>query len=279
MAVPAWLQTLRSLRPTHVVTALPRGSPLLMLSPRDLRRADSAPIPRLTLPAPFLASAALRAARDAGALLGLGRPTGESVPARAFAAAIIAAATEVGISSPFFLCTDPLAFSDGERLRDGLQRYLDAGFGEVVLDASGAPPSNLGAGLASLREREVPIAVSAPSLEACTPLLRALREAALTPDLLMLPSRPPGGAPLPVELPLDAGGEDSRGVDLSGALARMLHHLVPDVSTAALIALEAPQRDRLEAMVYAELLRVLRAGPWQGAAARVMGALAERPGY
>ena len=279
MAVPAWLQTLRSLRPTHVVTALPRQSTLLLLSPRDLRRADSAPIPRLTLPAPFLASAALRAARDAGAVLGLARPAGESVPAKAFASAVIAAATEVGISSPLFLCTDALAFSDGDRLRDGLQRYLDAGFGEVVLDASGAPPTNLGAGLSFLREREVPLALSAPTLAACTPMLRALREAGLTPDLLQLPERPASGAPLPLELPLEDGGEDSRGVDLSQTLAKLLHQLVPDASTAALLALSAPQRDRVEAMVYAELLRVLRSGPWQGAASRVMGALAERPGY
>lgn len=279
MAVPPWLLTLRSLRPTHVVTALPRGSPLLVLSPRDVRRADAAPIPRLTLPALFLASAALRAMRDAGAVLAFARPVGEALPARQFAGAIIEAASAVGISSPFFLATSPLAFPSGDRLRDGLQRYLDAGFGEVVLDASAPPPSDLAAGLAAAREREVPITLSAESLPASAPLLRALRDAALVPDLLRLPEPPAGGAPLPLELPLDKVTPSARGVDLTPAIDRLIAQRLPGGEPSALEALEASRRDRLEAMVYAELLRVLRDGPWQGAAARVMGALAERPGY
>ena len=175
--VSAWLQTLRALRPTHVVTALPRGSSLLLLSPRDLRRVEPAPLARIEVPALFLVAPILRAARDAGALVGLRKPgalQGQGPSPGQFAAAVVRAAGELGFSAPLWLSSAPLPVGlderAGERLRGEVQRFLDAGFTELALEGE-ATPSALGTGLYMVREREVPLAVVAHDVAAARPLL------------------------------------------------------------------------------------------------------------
>src|SRR4051812_28154274 len=111
VAVPPWLSTVRSLRPAHAVNALQRSPELLLLNPRDIRRAVAGPVPRLPVPLLAMLPDILRGARDAGGTLGLVKPgayQGEGPMPPAFAQAVFRAADEVGFKNPFFLSTPPL---------------------------------------------------------------------------------------------------------------------------------------------------------------------------
>jgi len=282
MWVPDWLQTLRALRPTHVMQALPTGSPLLLLNPRDLRRADPAPLPRVRVPARFLLEPLLRAARDADALLGLSPlGVGPGPGVGRFAGALMAAAEEVGFGAPLFMATPPLhapaSGEPGDRLRDEIQRYLDAGFTEIVLAAVAGPSvaslESLDVALDTVRERELPLTLAAATADDAALLLETLVSGGLEPDLVALGSASGAGAlgAAGIELPLVEARSGIQGVDLSAPIAAVAGE-ISDSSDAA-------SQARAEALVYAEAFQMLGAEPFRGSAARAMRALAERPGY
>lgn len=295
MSVPAWLQTLRSLRPTHVVTALPRGSGLLLLNPRDLRRAEPAAIARVQVPALFLVPAVLRAARDAGALVGLVKPgalQGEGPTPAQFAAAVVHASEEMGFSQPTWFASAPLPVPDGpaagEHLRAEIQRYLDAGFTEIALGAPEVlPPGAIEAlrtGLSMLREREIPLVLAAAHGAQALALQAELGRAGMGPELVAL-SRDDESETvnLPLELPWEIARAGLRGVDASGPIAspalRALGERLHPARARELESVDASTVEKLEALTYAEALGILREEPFRGSAQRAMRALAEKPGY
>jgi hypothetical protein len=283
MLVPEWLQTLRKLRPTHVVQALSGDSPLLLLNPRDLRRADAEPIARIGVASALLISPLLRAARDGNALIGiqLAGVQDEGRSAGRFAAAVVRAAEEAGFSTPLFLATASIPLGAGadagERLHAQVQRHLDAAFTEVVLACPDQIPEGLvdalEIGLAGVRELELPVSLSAANADQAAPILEEMRRAGFEPDLLILES-PSGAGALgaeAVELPFDAMRPGLRGIDISRPLASFASGM-DDASEPAAQA-------RTEALVYAEAFRILGAAPFRGSAARAMRALAASPGY
>ena len=295
MSVPAWLQTLRSLRPTHVMSALPKGSPLLVLSPRDLRRADPAPLPRTVAPALFAVPALLRAARDAGAVLGLVKPgalQGAGPSAPQFASAVFRTADEMGYQGPLFMSTSPIPIPGGEeageRLRSEVQRYLDAGFTEIVLQLGRTLPENalptIQMGLAAVRERELPVMLRAERADEASAAIEELQMANIGFDLVALELAEGAGAlDAEVELPIAEFKPGIRGVDLSADIQRIAERVLgPRARPDRARELETIDEDtqlRLEALVYAEALGALQKDPIRGAASRVMRALSDRPGY
>jgi hypothetical protein len=294
MSVPAWLQTLRDLRPANVVSALPRGSAVLLMSPRDLRRADPSPIPRITVPALACVPALLRAARDAGAVIGLAKPgvsMGEGPSPAQLAGALVNAADELGYGAPLFLASAPLPMPQaggGDRLRDELQRFLDAGFTELAF-ASPAEVFDelieaLRIGLAGARERELPVALFARDADSAAPGLEALAAAGIAVDIVSLESGE-GAESLgqPLELPREQLVDGVRGVELSApilsAARQVLGDRVEPSRARELESLDELTALKLEAITYAEALRLLRAELFRGSAGRVMQSLASAPGY
>jgi hypothetical protein len=301
--VPPWLNTVRALRPTHAVAALAKNPDLLLLNPRDLRRAVPGPLARSVVPLGAMLPGLLRAARDASALVGLVKPgsrQGEGPTPFVFAANVFRVAEETMLSIPFFMATSPLELSaddaSGERLKAEVQRYLDAGFTEVVVRADGREVAKAGfalrVGLEVAREREVSVVLASQSDETALPLHASMERAGVRPDMLSLEQPVPLDRlprlldlirPVGVELPgppvLDAG---LRGVDFSSSLMALAQQALSgkwsperyrDLET------EITARERLEALTYADAWGLLQAPALRGAAVRAMHSLAESPGY
>ncbi len=299
--VPEWLNTVRAHRPSHAVNVLSRTPDLLLLNPRDLREAVEAPLLRLTVPLAVLLPGIFRAGRDAAAIVGVVKPgamQGEGPTPTAFAQSVFAAASAVGFQSPFFLASVPIALeasdSGGERLRAELQRYLDAGFTEIVVQAEGHDPQAAAAALATsleaARERDVAVGLWSATEEGALNLHAGLRRKVVHVDLVSI------GAEVaserigtlvdllrPSRLELRAGTGSAAGlggVDASALvqdLARMqLGAPVAPESYRGADELPVERRERMEALVYADLLGALQDPALRGTAPRALTSLSAR---
>ena len=231
----------------------------------------------------------------AGAVVGLIKPgglQGAGPSAPQFASAVFRAAEELGYGAPLFMSTAPLPFPGGEgageRLHAEVQRYLDAGFSEIVLRCPPQLPEGareaLRTGLAAVREGEVSLALFAEQADHAA---HALEELAgyVSFDLVSLDSSEGAGAlDVPaIELPVAQLRPGLNGADLSAPLQALGERVLgerarPDRARDLESVDEATQL-RLEALCYGEALALLRDEPFRGSAARVMRALAEKPGY
>ncbi|HEU4385188.1 MAG TPA: hypothetical protein VFR85_17015 [Anaeromyxobacteraceae bacterium] len=151
-------------RPATVVARLPPRSAACPLSLRDLaavRVAAGGPFPLVMAPAPEVARAALVAAAELSAAIGLELPEGER-PDHWFAA-VVRAADEFAPRLPVVLSATVAlgAGSDGEveRARREAFRLVEAGLTHLVLDLSAVPEGGRVAAVAraaqAAREREI----------------------------------------------------------------------------------------------------------------------------
>jgi len=274
------------------VSALPPGHPLLLLTPRELRRVPNAALVRVTVPALFLVEPVLRAARDAGAVVILTKPgavQGQGPSPGQFAAAVVEAADVLGFGLPLALATAPLPLpgaGGGEHLRAEVQRYLDAGFTEAVLQAPRGPDAGsafdadaLRVALADVSERELPVSLHAVDAASARAALRALEEGGLAMEAVALETDAELGATeLPgLELPLALARADARAVDVSAPLyalaARSLGARLAPERARELEEVDRDARLKLEALTYAEALGLLRRPLLRGGATRAMQAL------
>jgi hypothetical protein len=299
--VPEWLNIVRAHRPSHAVNALGRTPDLLLLNPRDLRDAVEAPLLRLAVPLAVLLPGIFRAARDAAAIVGLVKPgatQGDGPAPTAFAQSVFSAASAVGFQGPFFLASVPLALdasdAGGERLRAELQRYLDAGFTEIMVQAEGHEPLAAAAALATsleaARERDVAVGIWSATEEGALNLHAGLRRKVVQVDLVSIGAEVASEriGPLidllrPSRLELQSGtasGGGLGGLDASApvqALARsQLGQPVAPEHYRAGDDLPAERRERMEALVYADLLGVLQDPALRGTASRALTALSAR---
>jgi hypothetical protein len=217
---------------------------------------------------------------------------GEGPSAAQFAAAVVRAGDELGLSVPLYMSSAPLPIGDGpvagDHLRAEIQRYLDAGFTEIALACGDAmPPDAMNAlriGLNFVREREVSLVLSARDGAQAMALRSELARSGASPDLVSLSADVDARAlDAPLELPLGASRPELRGIDVSAPIeriaARLLGERVEPARARELESVEAATVEKLEALTYAEALGVLREEPFRGAAQRVMRALSEKPGY
>lgn len=161
-------------RPAVVVDRLPPRSEVCPLSLRDLLRAPVAErrvLPIVRAPIAGVARAALVAAREADAVVGLSLPAG--TPPEPWFEAVAAAADELASGFPFFLSSEVTveAGSPGEVERAGREGFklVDAGVTHLAIDVRALPTASRGAAFA---------AVAAPALErgVCVDCVVALEE-------------------------------------------------------------------------------------------------------
>jgi hypothetical protein len=249
--VAPWLAQARALRPGHALSALTRTPDLLLLNPRDLRKAGPGALTRVTASSPAQLTAVLRAASHMGALVGLAKPgalQGEGAAPLPFALSVFRAAQDVGLQGAFFLTTQPLPVgaddASGGRLKAEVQRYLDAGFTEIVVQApaSEAAADGVRVALEQAKEREVSLALAAADAAAAQAGARWLYERGLSLDELLVGPGPNAA--------------------LDGRLAALAARPVDDGGA------------RLEALTYSEALVAFQAPAVRGGWSRALAAFA-----
>lgn len=161
-------------RTAVVVDRLPPRSEVCPLSLRDLLRApvaDRRVLPIVRAPIPGVARAALVAAREADAVIGLALPAG--TPPEPWFEAVAAAADELASGLPFFLSSEvtveSAALPDIERAEREAFKLVDAGVTHLAVDVRAVPAAERARILA---------AVAAPAAErgACVDCVTALEE-------------------------------------------------------------------------------------------------------
>lgn len=165
-------------RTAVVVDRLPARSEACLLSLRDVLGAPlqhRRPIPIVLAPIAGIARAALVAAREADAVVGLAMPPG--TPPGPWFEAVTRAADEYAAGLPFFLSATLEQAEGGARGEDRASseafRLVDAGITHLAIDARGAPPAE--------RARLVAAAGAAASEQgACVDCVLALEEAPRT---------------------------------------------------------------------------------------------------
>lgn len=133
-------------RTAVVVDRLPPRSEVCPLSLRDLLRAPiegPRPFPIVRAPIPGVARAALIAAREANAVIGLHLPPGS--PPDPWFQAVVAAADEYAAGFPFFLSSEvaveSAASEEIERAEQEAFRLVDAGITHLAVDVRAVEPS------------------------------------------------------------------------------------------------------------------------------------------
>ncbi len=196
------IEAVLQLRPANVANRLGARSRVCLLPSRDLQRSSvgqGGAVVCFALPIVHpLAQGVFRAARQLDAAIGLSaqaRGLGEGPRPVAVFEQVVAAAEEVGFWRPFFLRGGPVRLGDADeaqvaRASEAVFELVDAGFTEVVLDATGLPPDRIVAALAKSakgaqeRELSVDVLVSATEPAQLGELARMLDAQALLPDVV-----------------------------------------------------------------------------------------------
>jgi hypothetical protein len=305
------LEKVLSLRPTTAALRLGPQSRVALLDPTDLLREIG---PQegafLTIPVtrPGACAGLVRAARDAGAPLGLRcpHPFVERGAPHALFEAVRAAAEELRCGTPLFLEGGPVRLAAEsetavERAAADVHAYVDAGFGLVSLDVSAVAPESAGALClrvgASAWERELSVEIAAPvreqrvevaALEALFHGLR-VRVAFVSVDSAALGVQLPGAGQWALDVPLLESVRqiaEEHGAALCvaerGGHGAAAEEAWVDAGVRKIIAydtfekLERLPEDRWEALSYCETTDLLERTRTSGMARRLLAGLAAR---
>jgi len=184
-------------RPASVVARLPARSGACPLSVHDLLAPASAAgivLPLVQAPIAGVARGALVAAKELGAVIGLGLPPG--VPARAWFDGIAAAADEVAAGLPIFLSADVVVEGEGATQVEGATQraweLVDAGLTHIAIDVGAIAVAERGRVAGEVAqaafERGLGVEVVIPLVESqagsrAAALFEELAEHGQTPDL------------------------------------------------------------------------------------------------
>jgi hypothetical protein len=180
-------------RTAVVVDRLPPRSEVCPLSLGDLLRAqdgDGRPLPIIRAPIAGVARAALIAAREADAAIGLFLPAGS--PPQPWFQAVVAAADEFAAGHPFFLSSEVIvegaAPDEVERAEQEAFRLVDAGITHLAVDVRALPaaerPRVFSAVAATAAERGACVDLAVSLEDAPKALFAALEAAGCPPDVV-----------------------------------------------------------------------------------------------
>ncbi len=311
------LDRVLALRPTNVVARLGAGGPLPLLNPRDLLATLRPGAALITAPvyADEVVAGALRAAREADAVLGLSCPWplgDRDAPARV-TQVLAREAASVRHRAPVFLQAGPISLTSTdpgeiERVTGAVWDFVEAGFTLVSLDASALDVRGaLGVAEAAqtVVERELSLELVPPldpsgrfDAERAGLFFEALAQGDVLPQWLRLPAKTYSFSPHarePFEVDLSVLGEAQAvasahgaalSVEVDGPSPERLAQILLGAGVRKLeatglfsTASSAPQSLRAEVRCHGAAQELLAGFGARGSASRAVQALAKGSRY